>query len=124
YRLTRRCLEVASEAKQPMMLITKNALVVRDLDVLAPMAAESLVYVNLSITTLDPTLARSMEPRTSTPAAKLLAAKALAGAGVPVRVLVAPFIPALNDSEIPAILEAAKEAGARSASFTLLRLPL
>ena len=124
YRLTRRCLEVAIEAKQPMTLITKNALVVRDLDVLAPMAGEALVHVNLSITTLDPALARSMEPRTSTPAARLRAAKALTDAGVPVRVLIAPVIPGLNDSEIPAILEASKAAGAASAGFTLLRLPL
>ncbi len=124
YRLTRRCLEVASEANQPMMLITKNALVARDLDLLGPMAARGLVHVNLSITTLDPSLARSMEPRTSTPAARLRAARALADAGVPVRVLVAPVIPGLNDSEIPAILAASKEAGATSAAFNLLRLPL
>jgi DNA repair photolyase len=124
YRLTRRCLEVASEAKQPMTLITKNALVLRDLDILAPMAIEQLTHVNLSITTLDPALARSMEPRTSTPLARLRAVKTLTDAGVPVGVLVAPLIPGLNDSEIPAILEASKAAGARSAGFVLLRLPL
>jgi DNA repair photolyase len=124
YRLTRGCLEVASESKQPMMIITKNALVVRDLDLIAAMAAENRIHVNLSITTLDPSLARSMEPRTSTPLARLRAVKTLADAGVPVRVLIAPVIPGLNDSEIPAILEASKEAGAKSAGFTLLRLPL
>jgi DNA repair photolyase len=124
YRLTRGCLEVASEANQPVMIITKNALVVRDLDLLGSMASRSLAHVNLSITTLDPALARSMEPRTSTPSARLRACRGLADAGVPVRVLIAPVIPGLNDPEIPAILKAAREAGAASAGFTLLRLPL
>ena len=124
FRLTRGCLEVAAEARQPMTIITKNALVARDLDLLGDLARDGLVHVNMSITTLDPGLARSMEPRTSTPAAKLRAARALADAGVPVRVLIAPVIPGLNDAEIPAILAASKEAGARSAAFTLLRLPL
>lgn len=124
YRLTRGCVEVAAEARQPIGIITKNALIVRDLDILAAMAAERLVHANISITTLDAELARSMEPRTSTPAARLRAVAELAAAGVPVRVMVAPIIPGLNDSEIPAILRAAKEAGARSAGHTLLRLPL
>ena len=112
YRLTRGCLEVAVEAQQPMGIITKNALVLRDLDILGPMAAANLVRVHLSITTLDAGLARSMEPRTSTPAARLRAVKELTEAGVPVRVLVAPIIPGLNDAEVPAILQAVKEAGA------------
>ena len=124
YRLTRGCLEVAAEARQPMAIVTKNALVLRDLDLLREMARGGLVQVNLSVTTLDAELARSMEPRTSTPAAKLRAARALAEAGVPVRVLVAPVIPGLTDTEIPAILAAAKEAGAGAAGYTLLRLPL
>ena len=124
YRLTRRLLEVAAEFRQPVGIITKNALVLRDLDILAGMAEEGLVHVNLSITTLDADLARSMEPRTSTPAARLRAVKALAEAGVPVRVLVAPVIPGLNDSEIPAVLAASKEAGAQAAAYTMLRLPL
>lgn len=124
FRLTRRCLEVAAEFKQPVSLITKNALILRDLDLLAGMAAESLVHVNLSVTTLDADLARSMEPRTSTPAARLRAIRSLSEAGVPVRVLVAPVIPGLNDAEIPAILAASKEAGARHAGYQLLRLPL
>ncbi len=124
YQLTRRCLEVAHEAHQPMVIVTKNALVARDLDLIGPMASRNLIHANVSITTLDPALARSMEPRTSTPLARLRAVRVLAEAGVPVRVLVAPVIPGLNDSEIPAILEAAREAGARSAGFTLLRLPL
>src|SRR3954471_3297623 len=106
YRLTRRCLEVADEFRQPVSLITKNALVVRDLDILRRMAERSLVHVNISLTSLDADLVRSMEPRTSTPTARLRAIKALAGAGVPVRVLVAPLIPGLNDVEIPAILAA------------------
>jgi DNA repair photolyase len=124
YRLTRRCLEVAVEAQQPMSIITKNALVVRDLDLLQGMAAVNLVHVFVSVTTLDADLARSMEPRTSTPPARLRAIKALAGAGVPVGVMVAPVIPGLNDSEMPSILAAAKDAGAATAAYALIRLPL
>src|SRR5260370_9866166 len=107
-----------------MSIITKNALVLRDLDLLRDMAAKRLLHVALSVTTLDADLARSLEPRTSTPAARLRAVQVLAEAGVPVRVMVAPIILGLNDSEIPAILEAAAKAGARSANWTLLRLPL
>ena len=124
YRLTRGCLEVAAEARQPMSIITKNALVLRDLDILESMAAANLVRVFLSITTLDAELARSMEPRTSTPAARLRAIEALTAAGVLVGVMVAPVIPGLNDSEIPSILAAAKEAGAVTAGYILVRLPL
>jgi DNA repair photolyase len=124
FRLTRGCLEVAVEARQPMSIITKNALVLRDLDLLAELAAHNLVHVAVSVTTLDAALARSMEPRTSIPAARLRAIGALAAAGVPVRVFVAPVIPGLNDSEIPAILQAAREAGAHAAGYQLLRLPL
>jgi DNA repair photolyase len=124
FRLTCRCLEVAAEANQPVSLITKNALVLRDLDLLAGMGRLGLVHANISVTTLDPELARSMEPRTSTPAARLRAVRELSAAGIPVRVLVAPVIPGLNDSEIPAILAAASAAGARAAGFIMLRLPL
>jgi DNA repair photolyase len=124
YRLTRRLLEVAADFRQPDGIITKTALVLRDLDILGGMAGDGLVHVHVSITTLDTDLARSMEPRTSTPAARLRAVKGLAEAGVPVRVLVAPVIPGLNDSEIPAILAAARGAGARAAAYTMLRLPL
>ncbi|MBV9125374.1 MAG: PA0069 family radical SAM protein, partial [Planctomycetes bacterium] len=124
FLLARGCLEVAAEARQPMCLITKNALVVRDLDLLRGLAAAGLVHVNLSLATLDADLARTMEPRTSTPAARLRAVQALAQAGVPVRVLMAPLIPGLNDSEIPAVLQAAREVGARAAAYTMLRLPL
>lgn len=124
FRLTRQCLEVALEARQPIGIITKNALVVRDLDLLQQMAAHQLVQVNISITTLDTHLARTMEPRTSSPPARLRAIRALHAAGVPVNVMVAPIIPGLNDSEIPAILQTVAEAGARRANMTLLRLPL
>jgi DNA repair photolyase len=123
-RLTRGCLEVTLEARQPISIITKNALVTRDLDLLAQMAALRLVHVNVSITTLNPELARVMEPRTSVPDARLRAVKMLSEAGVPVRVMTAPIIPGLNDSEIPALLAAAKEAGAGDARYVLLRLPL
>lgn len=124
FRLTRACLEVACEARQPIAIVTKNALVLRDLDVLTEMASRQTVAVALSITTLDAELARVMEPRTSSPQARLRAVRELTAAGVPASVLVAPVIPGLNDSEIPAILQAAAEAGAVSASFVLLRLPL
>lgn len=124
YRLTRQCLEVAWEARQPIGIVTKNALVCRDLDLLTPMAERNVVHVNISLTTLDPKLARVMEPRTSTPAARLRAIRALSEAGIPTRVMTAPIIPGLNDSELPALLEAAAEAGAHTASYTMLRLPL
>ena len=124
FKLTRRCLEVAAEFRQPMTLITKNALVVRDIDLLRNLASRNLVHVTLSITTLDAELARSMEPRTSTPAARLRAIRVLADAGIPVRVLMAPIIPGLNDSEVPTVLAASKDAGAAGAEYTLLRLPL
>lgn len=124
FRLTRQCLEVALECRLPIGIVTKNALVVRDLDLLGELAARRLVHANISVTTLDPKLARVMEPRTSIPAARLRAIRALTDAGVPTRVLVAPIIPGLNDSEIPAILGAAQAAGAQSASRVLLRLPL
>jgi DNA repair photolyase len=124
FRLTRGCLEVLHEAKQVCGIITKNALVTRDLDLLAPMAAMRTVGVSLSITTLDAELARTLEPRTSPPEKKLAAIRRLAAAGVPTRVMVAPIIPGLTDHEVPKILEAAAEAGAVGAGYVLLRLPL
>lgn len=124
YRLTRRCLEVALEARQPIGIITKNALVTRDLDILQEMAKLKIVSVSLSVNSLDAELARTMEPRTSTPSARLRTIEELRQAGVPASVMVSPVIPGLNDSEIPAVLQAAAEAGACSASYTLLRLPL
>jgi DNA repair photolyase len=124
HRLTRGCLEVAREAYQPISLVTKNALIERDLDVLQVLAGHRLVHVSISLTTLDAGLARSMEPRASTPAARLRAVRALADAGVPVRVLLAPVIPGLNDHEVPALLHAARDAGAQAGAYILLRLPL
>lgn len=124
FRLTRGCLEVALECRQPISIVTKNALVIRDLKILEALAAESLVHVYLSITSLDPELARDMEPRTSIPSARLRAVRMLSEANIPVGVMTAPIIPGLNDSEIPPILQAAKEAGAITASYILLRLPL
>ena len=124
FQLTRKCLEVAAAAYQSITLITKSALILRDLDLLVPMAADHLVHANISITTLNPTLARAMEPRASTPAARLRTVRELSAAGVPVRVLIAPVVPGLNDMEIPEILAAAKEAGAQAARYILLRLPL
>lgn len=124
FRLTRQCLEVALECRVPVGIITKNALVVRDLDLLQELASHNLAHVNISVTTLDPELARVMEPRTSIPSARLRAIQLLSQAGIPTRVMTAPIIPGINDSEIPALLEAAKEAGAQAASYVLLRLPL
>ncbi len=124
FRLTRGCLEVLHEARQVCGIITKNALVTRDLDLLAPMAAMRTVGVAVSITTLDAELARTLEPRTSTPSAKLQAVRALAAAGVPTNVMIAPIIPGLTDHEVPKILEAAAEAGAAGSRYVLLRLPL
>lgn len=123
-QLTRDCLQVASQCGQPISIVTKNKLVLRDLDVLAAMSQRGLANVGVSLTTLDSELARDMEPRTSTPQARLDAIEKLASSGVPVRVMVAPVIPGLNDHEIPALLEAAREAGATEANYILLRLPL
>jgi DNA repair photolyase len=123
FRITRSLLEVMLEARQAVSLITKNALVLRDLDLLRPLAELRLVQVFLSITTLDAELARAMEPRTATPAARLKALAELSRAGVPAGVMVAPVIPGLTDTEMPQILRAAKDAGAQSAGYVLLRLP-
>lgn len=123
FRLTRQCLEVCAEARQPILIITKNALVTRDLDILATLAQQRCTLVNLSVTSLDSELAGELEPRASRPAARLRAIRELSAAGIPVNVLVAPVIPGLNDHEVPAILEAVAAAGAHSASYVLLRLP-
>lgn len=124
FRLTRGCLEVALEARQPVAVITKNALILRDIDLLSAMAGQRLVHAAISLTTLDEKLARTMEPRTSRPAARLRAIRELSSAGVPVRAMVAPIIPGLNDGEIPALLAAVRDAGAQAAGHVLLRLPL
>ncbi|WP_209881842.1 PA0069 family radical SAM protein [Azospirillum soli] len=123
-RITRAILEVCRDFNQPVMIITKSGLVLRDIDILAPMAARGLVNVALSLTTLDRDLARRMEPRASTPHRRLAAMRELTEAGVPVAVLASPMIPALNDHELEAILTAAAEAGATQANYILLRLPL
>lgn len=124
FELTRRCLQVAAKCGQPIGIVTKNALVARDLDVLQPMAERRTVRVLLSVTTLDAELARTLEPRTSSPEARLRTIRELSAAGVEVGVMIGPVIPGLNDVEIPAILQAAKEAGAVMAAYVLLRLPL
>ncbi|HTQ38548.1 MAG TPA: PA0069 family radical SAM protein [Pirellulales bacterium] len=122
-KITRSCIEVLVEARQAFGIITKNALILRDLDLLAPHAAQRMCAINLSVTTLDADLARDLEPRTSPPDSRLRAVKELSTAGVPVRVMVAPIIPGLTDVEIPAILEAAAQAGACGAGWQMLRLP-
>ncbi len=123
-RITRSLLEVLERARHPVGIVTKSSLVVRDIDILARMAKNDLVKVALSVTTLDRRLARSMEPRASTPERRLDAVRQLTEAGITAQVMVAPIIPGLNDHEIERILEAAKEAGAREAGYVMLRLPL
>lgn len=122
-KITRACLDVLRDFRNPAALISKNHLVMRDVDIFSEMAARSLVEVNLSITTLDAKLARVMEPRASRPEMRLRAIETLARAGVPVGVMIGPVLPGLTDHEIPAILKAAADAGASSAGYTLLRLP-
>ena len=124
YRVTRSVLEVLARAKHPVGIITKSNLILRDLDILAPMAAEGLVKVYVSVTTLDRDIARRMEPRAPTPGRRLEAIERLAAAGVPVGVMAAPMIPAVNDGEIETILTRAYAAGAREAGYVALRLPL
>ncbi len=121
--ITRACLEVLARFRNPVGLITKNALVTRDVDVLQEMAAWGGARVTLSITSLDESLRAKLEPRTSTAANRLAAIEKLASAGVPVGVNVAPILPGLTDAEAPKIIKAAAEAGASHASYTLLRLP-
>lgn len=123
FRITRRCLEVLAEFRNPVGIVTKNALVTRDLDVLAELARHRCVVVMISLTSLDPDLRSILEPRTSPPAARLAAMRRLTDAGVPVGVMVAPIIPAINDHEIPRLVEAAAAAGARCAGRVVLRLP-
>ncbi len=122
-QLTRRCLEVLAEFRNPVIIITKNQLITRDVDLLKELASFDAVAVCVSVTTLDAELAQVMEPRTSTPANRLEAIHTLAEAGVPVRVLVAPVIPGLTDHEIPSIIKAAAKAGASHAGYVVVRLP-
>lgn len=123
WRLTRAALAVLAECRHPCTIVTKNALVERDLDLLAPMAREKLVQVFVSVNSLDNRLASKLEPRASAPHRRLQAVQALAQAGVPTGVLAAPIIPALNDRDMEAVLERAAEAGANMAGYTVLRLP-
>jgi len=121
--ITRRVLEVLADFRNPVAIISKNHLVTRDLDHLAELSRFNAARVFISITTLDAKLANMMEPRASTPELRLEAVRALAEAGIPVGVMVAPVVPAITDSEMPAILKAAREAGAKWAGFVVLRLP-
>lgn len=124
HRITRAVLEVLSRHNHPVTIVTKNALVARDIDILAPMAERGLVRVAISLTTLDRDLARSIEPRATTPARRVDTMRVLSEAGIPVSVMTAPIIPALNDHEIEGLLEASHAAGATGAGYVLLRLPL
>jgi DNA repair photolyase len=123
-RLTRQALEILLRYRHPVHLITKSALILRDLDLLEALAAQNLVSVAVSLTTLDHELKRIMEPRAASPAARLRCLRELHAAGVPVSVLCAPMIPMINDAELEQLLEAARDAGAHSAGYVLLRLPL
>jgi DNA repair photolyase len=124
HQVMRRILEVLDRYGHPVGIVTKSALVLRDLDILTRMARRNLVKVALSVTTLDPKLARVMEPRAATPSRRLEALRQISAAGVPASVMVAPVIPALNDTEIERILDSAAAVGVREAGYVLLRLPL
>jgi DNA repair photolyase len=123
WRLTRAALELLAECRHPCTIVTKNALVERDIDILAPMARQNLVQVLVSVNSLDNKLAARLEPRASAPHRRIEAIRALTQAGIPTAVLVAPIIPALNERDMEAILERAADAGATSANYTVLRLP-
>ena len=123
-RITQQLLEVLDRFDHPVTIVTKSALVLRDIDILSAMAQRNLVRVALSVTTLDRTLVRKMEPRAATPERRIEAIRALSEAGIPSLVMAAPMIPAINDMELESILEAGAEAGATGAEFILLRLPL
>jgi DNA repair photolyase len=122
-KITRACLEVFLKYRNPVGVITKNALILRDMDILSEMAKYNLVFVTISITSLDPRLISRMEPRTSTPEKRLEAIRELSNAGIPVGVNAAPLIPGLTDQEMPEILRRASEAGARHAEYIMMRLP-
>jgi DNA repair photolyase len=124
WRIMRQILEVLDKANHPVSIVTKSALVMRDIDILSRMAERGLAKVALSVTTLDRMLARTMEPRAATPSRRLEAIRALSEAGIPTAVMMAPIIPGLNDHEIERLLDSGKAAGALEASYVLLRLPL
>ncbi|SHE62945.1 DNA repair photolyase [Pseudosulfitobacter pseudonitzschiae] len=123
YGITRACLQVLSDAGHPVAIVTKGTLIERDIDILSDMARRGLVRVGISVTTLDARLSRLMEPRVPAPKRRIEIIRRLAQAGIPVRVMASPMIPALSDPELEAILAAGKDAGARSASWIMLRLP-
>ncbi|MFT3966527.1 MAG: PA0069 family radical SAM protein [Sphingobium sp.] len=123
WRITRACVEVLAECRHPLMITTKSDRILRDIDLLAPMAANNLVAVGISLTTLDPALARKMEPRAAHPAKRLAAIRALTDAGVPAYACISPIIPAINDHEIEALVTAAAQAGAMGVSNIHVRLP-
>jgi DNA repair photolyase len=123
HRVTRGILEVLARFRHPVSIVTKGILIERDLDLLAEMAWDNLVHVGITLTTLDPALKRTLEPRAAAPAARLRVMRELADIGVPVRVMFSPVIPFVNDAELERVLEAGAEAGARTASYILLRLP-
>jgi DNA repair photolyase len=122
-QITRRCLEVLAEFRNPIWVVTKNRLVTRDIDLLQKLAEHNAVAVAIAVTTLDAELANVMEPRATAPAGRLEAIRALSAAGIPTTVLIAPVIPGLTDHEMPAIMAAARDAGAAAASYVMLRLP-
>ena len=124
WRIMRQILEVLDKANHPVTIVTKSALVTRDSDILARMAARGLAKVAMSVTTMDRALSRAMEPRAATPTKRLEAIRALASEGIPVGAMVAPIIPGLTDHEIERILDSVKAAGAREANYVILRLPL
>ncbi|MBY5520051.1 PA0069 family radical SAM protein [Rhizobium leguminosarum] len=124
WRIMRGILEVLNKANHPVSIVTKSAMILRDLDILQEMAGKNLVRVGISVTTLDRKLARTMEPRAATPPRRLETIRTLAEAGIQTAVMAAPLIPALNDHELERILESAKAAGAAEASYVILRLPL
>jgi DNA repair photolyase len=123
-RITRACLEVLSAHNHPVAIVTKGSGIEADIDILSDMAARGLAAVGVSVTTLRPDIARRMEPRVPAPARRLATIRALSGAGIPTRVMVSPVVPGLTDPELEAILEAGRDAGARTASWIMLRLPL
>src|SRR3989441_3221049 len=122
-QITRRCLEVLAKFRNPVAIITKNRLVTRDIDLLRGLAAHNAAAVNVSVTSLDSNLQRVLEPRTSSPQARLDAVRQLRSAGIPTGVMVAPIIPGLTDHEVPKILDACAKAGAQFAGYTIIRLP-
>ncbi len=124
FRITRQCLEVMLDCRQPVEILTKSRLILRDLDLLTELAKKNLVVVSMAITTLDENLQHAMEPRAASPLGRLEAMRQLSSAGIPVRLLIAPVIPGLTDSEIPTIIKTARRCGATQAGYTLLRLPL